>query len=303
MICVLLSTYNGEDYLTTLLDSLLAQDYPDIKILIRDDGSTDRTRKILSDYAAEHGHIETIQGSNVGANRSFFELLASVPEGADYAAFCDQDDYWESDKLSRALGLLAEHRTDGPAMYFSRLTIADGDLNTLSLTAPPPRGPSFENALVENIATGATIVLNRAAVDLVAGHTPDIDKVEMYDWWIYQTVSALGTVLFDDQSRIKSRQHSRNVVGLPFGTRRWRSKYRFIGSRDKRKISTQAGEFSRIFQDRVSEEHRCLLDEFLAGVGESNILGRTRYAIRGRVHRQKTTDDLLLKLRIVLGLV
>ena len=303
MICILLSTYNGEEYLPTLLDILIGQDYPDIWILIRDDGSADGTCDILSAYADKHDHVDTILGPNIGVNRSFYELLARVGEEADYAAFCDQDDYWESDKVSRAIGMLSEQRAEGPIMYCSRLTIADDDLNAISFSSVPSRGPSFENALVENIATGSTIVLNRQAVDLLASHVPDIDKLEMYDWWIYQTISALGMVIYDDQSRILSRQHSENVVGLPFGLRRWKSKYKFIGSRNKSIISTQVEEFSRIYRDHLSDTNRHILDEFLAHVRDTKFLRRMKYSLQGNVFRQKISDDLLLKLRIVLGKV
>lgn len=303
MICILLSTYNGSDYLPILLNSLVAQDYPNIRIVIRDDGSTDETCDILSTYAEKYDHIEALYGPNVGANKSFYMLLDSIPREARYAAFCDQDDYWESDKVSRALKVISEQQEAEPALYCSRLTIADCDLKVILLSSPPTHGPSFENALVENIATGSTIVINREAVDLLAGHIPDMNQLEMYDWWIYQTISAFGTVMYDDQSRILSRQHSRNVVGLPFGIRRWRSKYNFIRSRNKSKISTQAREFSRIYHDDLSDSNRHLLDEFLTHVQDSKLPRRMKYALQGRVFRQRMTDNLLLKLRIILGKV
>jgi len=44
---VLLSTYNGQTYLKELMDSVLSQDYPELAMLVRDDGSTDDTSRIL----------------------------------------------------------------------------------------------------------------------------------------------------------------------------------------------------------------------------------------------------------------
>ncbi|MFC1499687.1 glycosyltransferase [Candidatus Zixiibacteriota bacterium] len=301
MINVLLSTYNGTHYLPTLLDSLIAQDHPDITISIRDDGSTDGTPDILSTYSQKHDHISFSAGSNIGVNHSFFALLTNVSEEAEYVAFCDQDDFWQIDKISRAVGILADRGIDGPVMYCSRLTIADEHLKTIRLSSPPLRGTSFNNALVENIATGATVVLNRDAVELLTGNNPDIDKLEMYDWWIYQVLSALGEVVYDDQSRIISRQHGGNVVGLSYGLNRLRSKLNNARTGETSVITTQVQEFSRLFRDSLSSEDREVIDQYLVTVTDGNILNRTKYALSGRVYRQNALDDMLLRLRIISG--
>jgi glycosyltransferase involved in cell wall biosynthesis len=82
---VLLSTYNGEKYLKEQLDSLLAQDYPSIDILIRDDGSKDSTKQILTRYE-DHKNIRVIYGSNIGITASFLELLKISEPEAEF--FC-----------------------------------------------------------------------------------------------------------------------------------------------------------------------------------------------------------------------
>lgn len=301
MICILLSTYNGGAYLPALLDSLVIQDRDDITIVIRDDGSTDDTVEIIHSYAEKYDHIKAQFGQNMGVNRSFFFLLDSITEETEFVAFCDQDDHWEADKISRAVDLLKERCHEGPAMYCSRLTISDEELHEISSTRLPPRGPSFGNALVENIATGATMVINREAVDLLTAHEPDLDQVVLYDWWIYQVISALGVVVFDDRSCILSRQHAGNVVGLPFGRRYWRSKARFIRNGERYLISTQVREFSRIFRDQLAGEDRQRLDGFLANVSAPDFISRWRYALSGNVFRQRHADDLFLRVRIMLG--
>jgi glycosyltransferase involved in cell wall biosynthesis len=303
MISILLSTYHGAPWLPTLLDSLIGQDLDECRIIIRDDGSTDSTGEIIRAAAEEYDHIEAHFGPNLGVNRSFFTLLHLAAGRTGYAAFCDQDDRWEIDKLSRAIALLEEQSGGGPAMYCSRLTLAAEDLTAISLSRPCPRGPSFANALVENIATGATMVLNREAIELLDAHEPDFDRVVMYDWWIYQTIAAFGTVVFDPESRIVSRQHRGNVVGLPFGRRYWRAKAGFLASGDRHLITTQAEEFARVFADRLGPDERGRLEEFLASTRDGNLRGRWRYARSGRVFRQRPLDDLFLRIRIATGAV
>ena len=50
MIDILLSTYNGEKYVEELLESLNNQTYKDFNVIVRDDGSTDRTLDIIKKY-------------------------------------------------------------------------------------------------------------------------------------------------------------------------------------------------------------------------------------------------------------
>ena len=74
---VLMSTYNGEKYIRKQLDSLINQDYPDISILIRDDGSSDSTIDIIKEYQKKYNNISLIEEENVGVIKSFFELYAT----------------------------------------------------------------------------------------------------------------------------------------------------------------------------------------------------------------------------------
>ena len=76
MIDILLSTYNGEKYLSELLDSLLNQSYSEWKLWIRDDGSSDSTVRILDHYRRSYpNRINLIQSPreiSVQQNRSKF---------------------------------------------------------------------------------------------------------------------------------------------------------------------------------------------------------------------------------------
>ena len=98
-IAVLMSTYNGEDYLAQQIESIQNQSYKDWRLFIRDDGSNDDTVKIIEEYQRKDRRIQLInQGhiKNVGVVRSFFELLENVD--ADFYMFSYQDDYWFPDK-------------------------------------------------------------------------------------------------------------------------------------------------------------------------------------------------------------
>lgn len=74
---VLLSAYNGEKYIKEQIQSILEQKNVDVCVLVRDDGSTDRTRDVLREICSENSkQIQVIEGENVGYRKSFLSMLA-----------------------------------------------------------------------------------------------------------------------------------------------------------------------------------------------------------------------------------
>ena len=155
-----MATFNGEEYLNEQIESLLSQDYENFGILIRDDGSSDSTIRRLKHYE-KNKRIEVIFGENLGVTQCFFELMRESDPLADYFSFCDQDDVWLPNKLTLAVDKLQAIDPVIPAMYFSRLHVVDEQLNKIKLSFHPRRAIGIENAIVQNVATGCTIVLNK----------------------------------------------------------------------------------------------------------------------------------------------
>jgi glycosyltransferase involved in cell wall biosynthesis len=210
-VCVLLSTYNGGKFLRQQIDSVLNQKNINVFLFIRDDGSTDPlTLRVLSDYA-EYENIKILIGDNLGVVGSFWQLLKDSPK-ADYYAFCDQDDLWGERKLIEAVKLLNITNSFIPLLYCSSLEYVDVELNTIGFSRKPKSTYSLKNSIVENIATGCTVIINNELRD-IALKTKSIDSIVMHDWWLYLLASAYGSVVFDSNSYIKYRQHDNNVVG------------------------------------------------------------------------------------------
>ncbi len=215
-IAVLLSTFNGARYLPEQLNSLLSQTEPEWQLCWRDDGSTDETVALLQAFAAVLGRercssIDT--GERRGITASFMQLLRAAPP-ATYVAFADQDDVWLPEKLARGAARLAEIPADLPSLYCARQILVDEDLRELRLSSPVLRAPVFPAALTQNIATGCTVMLNQAAVRLIAGSQPPLGS--LHDWWCYLVVSAWGgRILVDEVPTVLYRQHRTNAVGAP----------------------------------------------------------------------------------------
>ena len=293
---VLLSTFQGERYLESQLASLFGQDWPDIEILVRDDGSCDGTWAILDGHAIA-GRLAATRGVNIGPIYSFFTLLDQAA-GRDFVLFADQDDVWNGDKVRRAMTALEACDPARPALYCSRLDVVDADLNGLGQSPCWPLAPAFGNALVENIATGCTIALNRAAVDLLRSAQWPRAAV-MHDWWCYLVVAAFGTVIYDPGPSLMYRQHGTNSVGMAGGHWSWlvRKIRRQMKDPMLPRCLAQAQEFQRLFGTRLAADKRDCLRRFLA---IDAFRGRVKFVGTRSIHRQFVTDTLALKGMVLL---
>jgi glycosyltransferase involved in cell wall biosynthesis len=290
---VLLSTHNGERYIEAQLASILSQSYADLRVVVRDDGSTDRTVELLQEMAAEDSRVRVVQGARLGWAHSFMELLANGE--ARWFAFSDQDDLWLPDKIARAVAAL-EPLDDRPALYGSAMLHVSGELRWLTPTTSPRR-VSFENAIVQNVLPGCTMVLNRAARALCLEGLP---RNFAHDWWLYAVVSAFGTVVFDEAATVLHRVHANNATLLPLWSH-WPNRVAaHFKLPPERRSSAFAGEFHEAFGDRLDRDRRAIVDEFLA-MQKRSWWSRARYAWRPPVYRQNAVDDLLLRVLLALG--
>ena len=118
-VAILVSTYNGENYIEEQLNSLINQTYKNIHIYIRDDGSKDTTIEKVKKYEKENKNITLMEAKNLGVVGSFYECLKQAFEEYEYFAYCDQDDKWNEDKIENAINMLEEKKLDSPTLYFS----------------------------------------------------------------------------------------------------------------------------------------------------------------------------------------
>lgn len=292
---ILMSTYNGEAYLKKQLDSIVNQSYSNIKVLIRDDGSDDGTIEILKHYTKVYEHISYYQGKNIGAVQSFFDLLSKSDDNADYYSFADQDDEWMPQKVERAIGMLKEKGTGLPLLYCGDTYITDEELTIIKKDDKMPR-PSWGNALVQNICTGCTAVMNHSLRDIVKQTRPE--HIVMHDWWLYLTAELFGQVCYDKEAHMKYRQHGNNAYGMK--KNRWDVwKYRIRQLGEKRGyLYLQLKEVLKWYP-KITEEQRELLLEVLAT--EKGWGSKIRLAGDTRIYRNSRMDDLVYRGIVLIG--
>lgn len=252
-VCILLSTYNGEKYLQQQIDSLYAQINVDVRIFVRDDGSNDQTIAILK--SNENACFSWYRGSgNIGPAKSFMELIKLAPE-CDYYAFCDQDDYWKPEKLSKAISLLKNTPDDKSAFYYSNVNVTDENLNVLSTSDINVQYSNLKHVMMHNSAIGCTVVFNNKLRSTILEYNPEY--IYMHDWWLYQVCLVTnGIVIFDHNSYILYRQHDSNAVG--FYSKR-RSIFDRVFKKAERINSKMALELLKGYKNYMSEETYCTI--------------------------------------------
>lgn len=205
-VLVLMSTYNGEMYIKQQIDSIFKQINVDISLLIRDDGSSDNTVNIITDYNNSNIMLKT--GKNIGYKRSFMELVYMCDDNFDYYAFADQDDIWFDDKMDRAIKMLG--KVNEPALYYSFMTQVDENLNVMNeqQNFKPPLNKKM--VLFQNFVQGSTIVFNKSLLNIVQSYK--IPKEVAHDIWLPIVATYFGKVVGDEESRILYRKHSDAVT-------------------------------------------------------------------------------------------
>lgn len=206
-------------FLAEQLASLAAQTVPSLDILVSDDGSTDGTLEMLEETARrwDKGRFTIMAGPGAGsAAENFRSLILSVEKPYESIAFCDQDDIWLPTKLECAVAEIGSEPAV-PQVHCARTELIDPEGKSIGLSPYFRRPPNFSNALVQSLAGGNTMVMNRKAFELVRAAAAKARFVS-HDWWTYQVVTGTGgRIVYSAVPDTRYRQHANNDVGANVG--------------------------------------------------------------------------------------
>lgn len=284
MITVLLAVYNGEKYLREQINSLLNQTVKDIKIIIRDDGSTDLSKDIIKEYREKYPFVITeICGEpQKSASGNFSQLLYNCDD--DYIMFCDQDDVWMPQKIEKTLeAMKIAEGTDKktPVLVHSDLTVTDADLNVISnsffaFQKLYPQSITLSQLLVQNYVTGCTVMINRALKEKCK-KIPE--TCIMHDWWLAIAAQIFGKIVCISQPLIYYRQHSNNQVGAKasYGLSYIRRKLATLNEvrKNYNDTYTQAASVLEMYSEKMSQDNRRLLEIYIS-IPQKNKFERIR---------------------------
>lgn len=207
-----MATYNGEKYLEEQLESIFRQKFVEVVVLVRDDGSKDKTNIILDSYKLK-GKLQWYTGQHMNVAKGYFDLMkASTKYDVDYIAFADQDDIWDEDKLIVAIQALESFSTDCLQLYYCGQRLVDHNLNFLSNHKLNSKRTLKTRFVLSDFA-GCTGVFNKKLRDCVVQYEPSY--MLMHDTWILKVCLALGgKVIVDSEPHMNYRQHGSNTIGL-----------------------------------------------------------------------------------------
>ncbi len=277
MVDILLATYNGESFLKQQLDSLLNQSYPYIRILIRDDGSSDSTRQIIEHYQQQFpDKIRFINDDlgNIGVTQNFSTLMQQST--ADYICFCDQDDIWFEHKIEvslKAIQQLENGNQQLPCLVYSDMQVINEQNELLyesmwKVHQTHSTYFTFNRLLIYNIPFGCTILFNRALLSMAK---PIATNAIFHDHWLALITVVFGRFKAIPQCLMKLRNHANNTS--------YRIKTSFL-QRMQRKIKNavtktqhaywlnlriaQAKDFKNRFQTKLQANELETLDAFIS---------------------------------------
>jgi len=202
VVSVVISNYNYARYLPEAIESVLDQTYPEIEIVVVDDGSTDESHAVLDRY---RGRLRAVRQENRGVSAARNRGIAE--SGGDLVAFLDADDVWLPDKLARQVEMLRDPAvglvccelryvdTEGRAIGTTRSELGGNQLEKLALL----RGAGVPGA-------GSTAVVRRSLLERVGLFDERLSTSA--DWDLCRRVACASRIGIVPDPLVLYRQHS-----------------------------------------------------------------------------------------------
>jgi glycosyltransferase involved in cell wall biosynthesis len=212
-ISVILTTYNGSNYIKKQVESILKQTVLPDEIIICDDNSNDDTVSQLNTYINPSIKI-FVNDKQLGAVENF-KQAAKLAQHGNWLAFSDQDDIWVPQKLKKLIDEM-QLIDDGitPAMVYSDLAVIDKNDNIISPSfwdrqKIRPDKINLATLLYGNVVTGCTVLINYPMVqELFCMENNDY----LHDEWLSLIAYSFGKVKFLNETLVLYRQHENNIT-------------------------------------------------------------------------------------------
>lgn len=299
-VAILLCTKNGSDYISEQLQSYLSQTNSNWSLWVSDDGSEDETCNIISKYRSLYNiKGRLLYGPRKGFSENFMSLVCNPNIQSEYYAFSDQDDIWKDDKLERAIKWLDTINSDLPALYCARTSLIDSAGEKLGFSPNYKKPPGFGNSIVQNIASGNTMVFNNRARELLRKVRGS--PIVAHDWTLYQIVTGCGgAVYFDTEPTVFYRQHDKNAIGNG-GSYKQRF-VNFIAACNGRKVDWADSNFLVLsnVEDHLTDESKKVLSLYKES-RNSNFIDRLKLINQSTVYHQNLLGKINLYVCAILN--
>ncbi|MEI2602680.1 glycosyltransferase [Erwinia aphidicola] len=210
---VIMATYNANGFVIEQIESILNQTHSDLRLLIRDDGSSDSTLNDIKKICELDSRVKLIQDDfpSNGVGENFKRLLCHC--SADYVFLADQDDVWDHFKIEKLLSHAISNDDNSPLIAYAPGQVTNSILEpTGAVTDDRLRITRLEDLYLMNGGVqGCAMVINKALYTLALE--------DDFFWYMHDQVLSLyavtyGKIIFYSESLFKYRQHSTNVLGF-----------------------------------------------------------------------------------------
>jgi len=158
LVSILITTRNVEDYISTALDSVLAQTSKDFEVIIIDE-SEDKTREIIDSYVKKDKRIKVFDQKTKGRVEALNEGLEYC--SGEYIAILDADDYWLPDKIKKQVDFLEKNKEYVLVGTWRKEKFIDGHEGILKL---PTQDKDIRKALMKYCVIGHSSILIRGDI-------------------------------------------------------------------------------------------------------------------------------------------
>lgn len=250
---MLMSAYNGQKYIKEQIESILAQTGVDVTLLIRDDGSKDRTAERANEIA--DNRITYYKEENLGAAKSFLALMKKAQidyPDIQFFSFADQDDIWDHDKLSSAVEMLKKEDAD---LYCGSLSAFQEEQGINNFVISSKRYSDVE-LMVRSSTAGCTMAFNRRVLNRVCEYWPTY--IEMHDSWIFRVCQYTGMKIVTDKTpHMKYRIHGENECGAALTkTEQIRTHLQNMFGRDSSMVSNTSNELLKGYSKYIDDSFK-----------------------------------------------
>jgi len=255
LISIAMTTYNGEKYLKEQLDSIYAQTYKNIEVIVCDDCSSDGTVEILKEYSQQYNLKYYRNTKNIGLVKNFEKAILLCR--GDFIALSDQDDIWHEKKLSVLFQKLSNN-----LLIHSDCRIMDSENNILQNFWKRNSGYDIkiENLLFQNVVTGCTILFKK---ELLKTALPFPEALIYHDWWLAMCSAIQNKICYTEECLIDYRVHASQDTGMELNQfilqRVWKEASKRILNIPTRKYNGMKKNALQLHA--IKEDGRCLLKD------------------------------------------
>ena len=213
LVSVIMPAYNAENYIAESIEAVLGQTYRNLQLFIVDDGSSDNTFQIASEYMKADQRVKVFTQQNQGVSSARNLAISNV--AGVYVAFCDSDDVWYSQKLKRQLHTIG----DAVWSHCDSQYVGLGYENKIAYRSTYTRlyrGKVFKQLAIENFITTSSVLIKTDILKLYKGF--DESLVALEDWKLWLEIARDHEIALCDEVllnyRVQPQSTSRRARSL-----------------------------------------------------------------------------------------